>query len=33
MNTTISGNGSFADLVGQHVAQRLAGKPAISLGN
>jgi serine-type D-Ala-D-Ala carboxypeptidase/endopeptidase len=33
MNTTISGNGGFADLVGQHVAQRLAGKPAISLGN
>jgi D-alanyl-D-alanine-carboxypeptidase/D-alanyl-D-alanine-endopeptidase len=30
-NTTISGNGSFADRLGEHVAERLSGKPAISL--
>ena len=33
LNTTISATGSYADLVGQHVAQRLTGKPAVSLGN
>jgi D-alanyl-D-alanine-carboxypeptidase/D-alanyl-D-alanine-endopeptidase len=33
LNTTVSATGSYADLVGQHVAQRLAGKPAVSLGN
>jgi serine-type D-Ala-D-Ala carboxypeptidase/endopeptidase len=33
LNTAVSATGSFADLVGQHVAQRLAGKPAVSLGN
>lgn len=33
LNTTVSASGSFADLVGQHVAQRLTGKPAVSLGN
>jgi serine-type D-Ala-D-Ala carboxypeptidase/endopeptidase len=33
MNTTISANGSFADLVGQHIGQRLAGQPSVSLGN
>jgi serine-type D-Ala-D-Ala carboxypeptidase/endopeptidase len=33
MNTTISATGSFADLVAQHVAERLTGKPAVSLGN
>jgi D-alanyl-D-alanine-carboxypeptidase/D-alanyl-D-alanine-endopeptidase len=33
-NTTINPSGSsFADLVGQHLEQRLAGKPAISLSN
>lgn len=32
MNTAISANGSFADLLGQHIAQRLAGQPAVSLG-
>jgi len=32
-NTSIGNNGSFADLVGQHVVQRLMGKPAISLVN
>jgi CubicO group peptidase (beta-lactamase class C family) len=31
-NATINGNGSFADRLGEHVAERLAGKPAISLG-
>lgn len=31
-NATIGGNGSFADRLGEHVAERLAGKPAISLG-
>jgi D-alanyl-D-alanine-carboxypeptidase/D-alanyl-D-alanine-endopeptidase len=33
LNTTLSATGSFADLVGQHVEQRLMGKPAVSLGN
>jgi D-alanyl-D-alanine-carboxypeptidase/D-alanyl-D-alanine-endopeptidase len=33
LNTTVSATGSFADLVGQHVEQRLTGKPAVSLGN
>jgi serine-type D-Ala-D-Ala carboxypeptidase/endopeptidase len=31
-NTTISGNGSFADRLGEHIAERLQGKPAIALG-
>jgi CubicO group peptidase (beta-lactamase class C family) len=33
LNTTVSASGSYADLVGQHVAQRLRGQPAVSLGN
>jgi len=33
LNATVSRKGSFADLLGQHISQRLAGKPAISLGN
>lgn len=33
LNTTVSPTGSFADLVGRHVAQRLTGKPAVSLGD
>ena len=33
LNTTVSGTGSFADLVGHHLEQRLTGKPAISLGD
>ena len=33
LNTTVGPNGSFADRLGQHIGQRLAGKPAISLGN
>jgi serine-type D-Ala-D-Ala carboxypeptidase/endopeptidase len=32
-NTSMGKTGSFADLLGQHISQRLAGKPAISLGN
>ena len=31
LNTTVSPSGSFADLVGHHVEQRLTGKPAVSL--
>lgn len=30
-NTTLGSAGSFADRLGQHISQRLAGKPAISL--
>ena len=30
-NATVGGNGSFADRLGEHVAERLSGKPAISL--
>lgn len=30
-NTTIGGSVSFADRMGKHVAERLSGKPAISL--
>jgi D-alanyl-D-alanine-carboxypeptidase/D-alanyl-D-alanine-endopeptidase len=30
-NTTIRGSGSFADQLGEHVAERLSGKSAISL--
>jgi CubicO group peptidase (beta-lactamase class C family) len=30
-NTTIDANGSFADRLGAHIAQRLTGKPAILL--
>jgi serine-type D-Ala-D-Ala carboxypeptidase/endopeptidase len=33
LNTTVSPNGGFADAVGQHVEQRLTGKPAVSLGD
>ncbi len=33
LNTTISGNGNFADLVSQHITQRLTGQPAVSLAN
>lgn len=31
LNTTIGNTGSFADRLGQHISQRLAGKPAVSL--
>ena len=30
-NTTVTNDGSFADELGEHIAQRLSGKPAISL--
>jgi CubicO group peptidase (beta-lactamase class C family) len=32
-NTTLSSTGSFADRLGQHISQRMAGKPAISLSD
>jgi CubicO group peptidase (beta-lactamase class C family) len=32
VNRTVGTQGSAADLIGQHVSQRLAGRPAISLG-
>jgi len=32
-NTTLGPTGSFADRLGQHIGQRLTGKPAISLGD
>lgn len=31
-NTTLSGAGSFADLLGVHIRQRLVGEPAVPLG-
>jgi CubicO group peptidase (beta-lactamase class C family) len=30
-NTTVNQTGSFADRLGEHIAERLSGKPAISL--
>jgi len=33
VNTTIGEQGSFADRIGEHISERLAGKPAISLGD
>jgi CubicO group peptidase (beta-lactamase class C family) len=30
-NTTVGPNGSFADILGEHIEERLSGKPAISL--
>ena len=33
LNTTLGSKGSFADRLGQHISQRLAGKPAISLND
>jgi serine-type D-Ala-D-Ala carboxypeptidase/endopeptidase len=33
MNTTLGRRGSFADLLGQHIAARFAGKPAVSLSD
>ena len=32
VNRTVGPRGSLADLIGQHIGQRFAGKPAISLG-
>lgn len=31
LNTSVGAAGSFTDLLGRHIGQRLAGKPAISL--
>ena len=31
-NTTLGKNGSFADQLGEHIAERLSGRPAVSLG-
>ncbi|HEY2468742.1 MAG TPA: serine hydrolase domain-containing protein [Terracidiphilus sp.] len=33
LNATLSESGSYADRIGEHISERLAGKPAISLGN
>jgi D-alanyl-D-alanine-carboxypeptidase/D-alanyl-D-alanine-endopeptidase len=33
VNATIGERGSFADRIGEHISERLAGKPAISLGD
>jgi CubicO group peptidase (beta-lactamase class C family) len=33
LNTTIGPRGSFADRIGEHLSERLAGKPAISLSD
>jgi len=33
VNVAVSGRGSFADQLGQHIAERFAGKPAVSLEN
>lgn len=33
VNKTLGPNGSFADLLGQHISQRFAGKPAISFSD
>jgi len=33
VNVTISSRGSFADRLGEHISQRLSGKPAVSLEN
>lgn len=32
-NATIGEKGSYADQIGEHISERLAGKPAISLGD
>lgn len=33
VNTTLGPRGSFADQLGEHVSERLAGRPALSLSN
>lgn len=33
LNATLGEHGSYADRLGEHLSERLAGKPAISLGN
>jgi serine-type D-Ala-D-Ala carboxypeptidase/endopeptidase len=32
-NTSIGSKGSFADRLGQHISERLTGKPAIPLAD
>jgi hypothetical protein len=33
LNATLAETGSYADRIGEHISERLAGKPAISLGD
>ncbi len=33
LNTSIDQSGGFADRLGEHISQRLTGKPALSLFN
>jgi CubicO group peptidase (beta-lactamase class C family) len=33
LNTTLGRNGSYADRLGEHISERMAGTPAVSLGN
>ena len=33
LNMTVGENGSYADTIGQHISERMAGKAAISLGD
>jgi CubicO group peptidase (beta-lactamase class C family) len=33
LNTTLGRNGSYADRLGKHISERMAGKAAVSLGN
>ena len=33
LNATLGQGGSYADRIGEHISERLAGKPAISLGD
>jgi CubicO group peptidase (beta-lactamase class C family) len=33
LNATLGQRGSYADRIGEHISERLAGKPAISLGD
>lgn len=33
LNATLTEKGSYADRIGEHLNERLAGKPAISLGD
>ncbi len=33
LNATLGERGSYADRIGEHISERLAGKPAISLGD
>jgi CubicO group peptidase (beta-lactamase class C family) len=33
VNVAVSSRGSFADQIGQHISERFAGSPAVSLAN